>query len=283
MRLTLCLVLLLPSGPTAHSQSTFLGRYEQRVAANLAEQPSWATPLVTVSPRIEQGFRTDFVRQTASNGQTTWNYGGSKGLQFIPFHRVEIRFSPPPFFTRSGPQTSTSTPDGFGDTAFRLKYRILASPEQRHNAILTFDLNASVPTGKNGNGSCCAILTPVLFLGKGFGKLALTSSAGGSLPVTNTQKLGRSIVFNNAIQVHATKILWLETEFNSTYYRGGKYDGRQQTFTTPGVIFSRIPLNHIPQGTPGALQISLGAGEQIALTHFHTYDHSPIFTARFRF
>ena len=66
-------------------------------------------------------------------------------------------------------------------------------------------LNATVPTGQNGNGSCCAAVTPVLFLGS------------------------------------------------------------------------------IPQGTPGSLQITLGAGERIALTHFHTYDHSPIFTARFRF
>ena len=275
--------LLFLLAPTAHAQSTFLQRYEQRVAANLAEQPAWATPLVTVTPRIEQGFRTDFVRQTASTGQTTWNYGNSKGLQFIPFHRVEIRFSPPPFFTHSEPKAGAPSPDGFGDTAFRLKYRILASPEQRHNAILTFDLNATVPTGKNGNGSCCAVLTPVLFVGKGFRHLDVISSAGGSLPVTNTQKLGRSIIFNNAIQYHATKILWLETEFNSTFYRGGKNDGKQQTFTTPGILFSRIPLNHIPPGTPGALQITLGAGEQIALTHFHTYDHAPIFTARFRF
>ena len=271
--------LLLLLVPTLSAQTAFVERYEQRVASTLADQPHWSSPLVTVSPRIEQGFRTDFVRQTASNGQTTWNYGGSKGLQFIPFHRVEIRFSPPPFFTHSDAKII----DGFGDTAFRLKYRLYASPEQRRNAIVTFDLNATVPTGKNGNGSCCAVVTPVLFLGKGFGPLALTSSAGGALPVTNTQKLGRSVIFNNAIQYHATKILWLETEFNSTFFYGGKSDGHVQTFTTPGIVFSRIPLNRIPQGTPGSLQVTLGAGEQIALTHFHTYDHSPIFTARFRF
>lgn len=282
------LFLLTAAFAQAHAQlqpqdqpppQSFLARYEHRVAATLADQPHWATPLVTVNARLEQGFRTDFIRQTAPTGSTTWNYGNAKGLQIVPFRRIELRFSPPPFYTHSDPRVI----DGFGDTGFRLKYRIWASPEERRNAIVTFDLNATVPTGKNGNGSCCATVSPTLELGKGFGRFAFTTTGGGSLPITGVQKLGRSIVFNNAIQYRATRIVWLETEFNSTFYRGGKYDGETQTFTTPGVIFSRIPLNHLPPGTPGSLQITLGLGEQIALTRFHTYDHSPIFTSRLRF
>jgi hypothetical protein len=31
------------------------------------------------------------------------------------------------------------------------------------------------------------------------------------------------------------------------------------------------------------LRITLAVGEQIALTHFNTYNHSPIFSARVRF
>ena len=80
-----------------------------------------------------------------------------------------------------------------------------------------------------------------------------------------------------------TQLLWFETEFNSTFYKGGSNDGKQQTFTTPGVIVSRIPLIRGSTGARDVLALTLGAGEQIALTHFNTYNHSPIFTGRLRF
>ena len=273
--------LLLLATPFAAAQettppaTTFLGRYQARLAETLTEQPHWATPLVTVNARLEQGFRADFVRQTTPTHAMNWNYGNSKGFQFVPFRRVELRISPPPFFTHSAPKSL----DGFGDIAFRMKYRLYGSSEEHRNAILTFDLNATIPTGKNGNGSCCATVSPVLEAGKGIRNLALTSTLGGSLPVSGAQKLGRSIALNNAIQYHTTHLLWLETEFNSTWNRGGSNDRKVQTFTTPGVILSRIPIH----GGAQPLALTLGAGEQIALTHFHTYNHSPIFTFRLRF
>jgi hypothetical protein len=70
-------------------------------------------------------------------------------------------------------------------------------------------------------------------------------------------------------------------ETNSTFYLGGSNDGKQQTFVTPGVIVSRIPLKR--SGGAVRLALTLAAGEQIALTHFNTYNHSPIFSGRFRF
>ena len=277
-RLALALILATPFAAAQQAPSSFLARYQSRLAQTQLDQPHWATPLVTINARLEQGFRADFLRQTAPNGQSTWNYGNAKGLQIVPFRHIELRFSPPPFFTHSDPHTE----DGFGDVAFRLKYRIYGSGEQHHNAIVTALIAASVPTSKSGNGSSCAILTPTFELGKGFGRLALTSAASGTLPISNTQKLGRSIVWNNAIQYHATTLLWPQVEFNSTFYRGGKNDGHQQTFITPGLVISRIPLSH-PASGAAPLTITLGAGEQIALTHFNTYNHSPIFTARLRF
>ena len=243
------------------------------------DQPHWATPLVTTNARIQQGFRTDFVRQTAPTGATTWNFGNTKGLQLIPFPRAELRISPPPFFEHSAPHTL----DGFGDIAFRLKYRLYGSNEQHHNAIITAEFSASIPTGKNANGSCCAILTPAIGLGKGYRNLAWQTTFGATLPASNTTKLGRSLTWNNAIEYHATPILWIVDEFNSTFYLGGKNNGKQQTFNTPGIVISRIPLLRARPGDPNPLAISLGTGEQIALTHFNTYNHSPVFTARLRF
>ncbi len=263
----------------ARAEEGWIAKYQARVAATQANQPHWATPFITVAPRVEQGMRADFLRQNLPGGQRTWNLGNTKGLQLIPLPRTEIRFSPPPFITHSDPQLS----DGFGDVAFRLKYRLYGSNEEHHNAIVSILLGASLPTGKNTNGSCCAILTPVMEVGKGYGKLALITSIGGSLPASNTVKLGRSVAWNNAIQYHTTRFLWVETEFNSTFFKGGKSDGKSQTFITPGVLLSRLPLTRNAAGKSGALVLTLGAAEQIALTQSATYNHSPIFTARVRF
>jgi hypothetical protein len=273
------LTVLAAANLQSSAQTGWFARYEARTAATQLNQPHWATPLVTSSPRIEQGLRADFVGQMASNSQTTWNDGNSKGLQFIPFPRTELRTSPPPFITHSNPAVS----DGFGDIAFRLKYRLYGSNEDHHNAILTTSLSASLPTGKNTNGSCCAILTPSLEIGKGFGNLALTTAAVANLPASNTLQLGRSVSWNNAIQYKLSRLIWIQTEFNTTFYTGGSKDGKQQTFATPGILISRIPLHHQTPTHPVPLLLSLGAGEQIALTHFNTYEHSPIFTTRLRF
>jgi len=230
-----------------------------------------------VAPRLEDGFRTDFIRESTAGEQQNWNYGATKGLQVVPLRRLELRFSPPPFFTHTNPRVE----DGFGDVAFRAKYRIYGSSEQHRNAIVAALLGASVPTGKNGNGSCCAILSPMIEMGKGFGNAALTTSIGGTLPVSNASRLGRQIVWNNALQYRVDRFLWAEMEINSTFYRGGANDGKQQTFATPGLIVSRIPLKGA--GSAAWLAISFGVGEQIALTRFNTYNHSPIFSARLRF
>jgi hypothetical protein len=261
----------------ANAQDGWFDRYEARLAATLAQQPHWATPLVTTNPRVEEDIRSDFVRQSLTNGQQSWNYGNTKGLQLVTFRRVELRFSPPPFITHTNPKVE----DGFGDVAFRAKVRLYGSSEDHHNAIVTALLGASVPTGKSGNGSCCAILTPTLEAGKGWGRADVVTSLGGSLPVSNTAKLGRQIVWNNVAQLHGPGLVWVEAEINSTFYVGGSNDGKQQTFATPGVIVSRIPLKR--SGGAVRLALTLAAGEQIALTHFNTYNHSPIFSGRFRF
>jgi hypothetical protein len=139
-----------------------------------------------------------------------------------------------------------------------------------------------------GNGSCCAVVTPTLAVGKGFGQLALTSTAGGSLPVTNSKGLGHTITWNNTIQYRAAKtgvarLFWPELEFNSSFFKGGPNDGKTTTFATPGLIVGRIPLTHDAKGAPGRLGLTFGAGQQIALTQFHTYNHATVLTLRVPF
>jgi hypothetical protein len=168
--------------------------------------------------------------------------------------------------------------------SFNSKFRIFARNEEKGNAIITAFFAATVPTGKNGNGSCCATVTPTLAVGKGFGPVALTSTAGGSLPITNAKGLGHTITWNNAIQYHLAKtgverLFWPELEFNTSIYKGGATNGDSQTFATPGIIIGRIPLTHLASGAPGRLGLTFGAGEQIALTHYHTYNHGLVITS----
>jgi hypothetical protein len=55
---------------------------------------------------------------------------------------------------------------------------------------------------------------------------------------------------------------------------------RPATFATPGLIIGRIPLRQNADGTPARLGLTFGAGQQIAVTHFHTYNHATVITAR---
>jgi hypothetical protein len=262
---------------------TFIERYQARVTATQNEQPHWVTPLVTVTPRLEQELRTDFVHQYNPKGFAVWNYGNSKGLEFIPERHIEILINVPPFFNRSNGES-----DGFGDLSFNSKYRIFSRNEEHGNAIVTAFFAATVPTGKNGNGSCCAVVTPTLAVGKGFGQFAFTSTAGGTLPITNSKGLGHTITWNNAAQYRLAptgfgRFFWPEVECNTSFYKGGSTDGDVAVFMTPGIIIGKVPLSHDASGKPGRLGLTFGAGEQIAVSHYHAQNHALVLTARLPF
>ena len=281
--------LVLSSSALAQNPSStpqpegFIARWQARVSATQAEQPHWVTPLVTVTPRLEQEIRADFVHQYNAKGFAIWNYGNGKGLELIPERHIELLFNVPPFFNRSNGES-----DGFGDVSFNSKYRFLARNEEHGSAIVTAFFAGSIPTGKNGNGSCCAVVTPTLAGGKGWGNFDVTSTLGGTLPVTNTQGLGRSIVWNSVAQYRLAKtgvarFFWPEAEINSTFFKGGANDGKQTTFGTPGLIIGRVPLRHAADGKPGRLGLTFGIGQQIALSHFHTANHNTVLTLRMPF
>ena len=267
------------TAPTSPAES-FFGRYQARVTATQSQQPHWITPLVTVTPRLEQEVRTDFVHSYNSKRFAIWNYGNGKGLEFIPERHTEVLLNLPPFFNRSNGES-----DGFGDVTFLLKERLYARNEQHGNSIVTVFLGGSVPSGKNGNGLCCATITPTLAVGKGFANFDVNSTAGGVLPISGVKTLGRTVVWNTAAQYHLGKqgirrFLWPEVESNSSFFFGGTNDGKTQSFVTPGLVAGRIPLTRAPEGRLG---LTLGVGEQIAVTHFHTANHLTVLTVRVPF
>jgi hypothetical protein len=260
------------NGGAAVSPSGFFDQYFARVDATQAAQPHWITPVATATPRLEEEYRADIFWQTNSSGVTSENYGGTKGLELIPFRRVEVILSNPPYLVHNNP----SVRDGFGDFQFLIKYRLLSSNEEHSNYILTAFLAVSLPTGSYSNGALHAIITPAIAYGKGFGHADVQGTFGVGLPVADTNLIGRTYSWNNALQYRLLRRIWPEVEFNSTFYQQGKNDGQKQVFVTPGLIVGRLHLWK-------RLNLSVGGGFQIAATRFHVNNHNGIFTVRFPF
>jgi hypothetical protein len=103
----------------------------------------------------------------------------------------------------------------------------------------------------------------------------LQSTLGVGLPTSHAGTIGHAIVFNTTFQYHVAK-LWPEFEVNSTFWRGGTQAGKKQTFLTPGLVLGRFKVH-------GRLLMALGAGFQIAATHYHNYNHAWVVTVRFPF
>ncbi|HUZ05433.1 MAG TPA: transporter, partial [Acidobacteriaceae bacterium] len=201
----------------ASPQNGFVARWLASVSRTQSEQPHWVTPIVLVTPRLEQEFRADFVRQLVAGGYENWVYDNGKGLEMIPARHIEMLVNLPPYLQHSAPNTK----DGMGDMSFLMKYRILAKNEQKGNYILTAFFGGSVPTGTYKNGANSAQLTPTIAGGKGWGRFDIASTLGGTLPVDSVKVVGRSIVWNTAVQYHIGRYLWPELESNATYYKGG--------------------------------------------------------------
>ncbi len=257
----------LASSPSPDPKGWF-----QRVEQTQSEQPHWITPLVTVTPRLEEEFRYDFFRQQLTGGARRYVYGGGKGLELIPARRVEIILGVPAYFVH----TPARGLDGWGDTSFLVKYRLLSSNEQRKNCILTFFFAASVPTATDGNGADHALFTPTVAAGKGWGKFDVQSTLGVAIPSGQLGRLGSPLAWNAAFQYHVLRRLWPELEVNSTFWPNGDRSGKNQVFLTPGLVVGRLHLWK-------RIGLTLGTGIQIAATRFHTYNHNWVVTFRLPF
>ncbi len=79
------------------AQDEFFSDWFARVDKTQAEQPHWVTPLATTTPRLEEELRYDQLWQVNAKGVTTGNFDGGKGLELIPFEKVEVIFNMPPY------------------------------------------------------------------------------------------------------------------------------------------------------------------------------------------
>jgi hypothetical protein len=270
--LDISLLTILASCGSASAQASWTARWLANVTKTQSMQPHWITPLVLVTPRLEQEFRADFVRQLLPGNQQTWNYDNGKGLELIPQSHIELLINAPPYIQHS-PSGATNGP---GDVSFVMKYRILTANEEKGDYILTAFFGGNITTGNYKNGARSSTLTPTLAGGKGWGRFDVESTLGGTLPVDSTATVGRTIVWNAVAQGHLSRYLWPELETNSTFYKGGDNDGKKQVFLTPGLVAGRFPIHN-------RVGLTLGAGMQIAASQYHAYNHALVFTARLPF
>ena len=246
-----------------------------RVTRIQSEQPHWLTPIVTVTPRLEEEFRYDQFWQANPYGQATDNFGGSKGLEVIPFQNTEVILGVPAWVAHNG-HIPHEDSDGWADETFLIKYRLLSANEENGNYIVTAFMGFSAPTGDDGNSNRHGIFTPTIAAGKGFGNFDIQSTAGIALPDGGLQRLGMPLAWNTAFQYRILKYLWPEFEVNYTWWPNGKREGETQVFLTPGLLIGRIPIYE-------RVGITAGFGYQVAVTDNPTYNHAAIFTGRIPF
>ena len=249
-----------------------------RVTKIQSEQPRWITPLVTVTPRLEEEVRYDQLWQANPHGVATDNFGAGKGLELIPFQNTEIILGVPAWIAHNGHilHGPDVPKDDWADETFLIKYRLLSANEENGNYILTAFMGFSAPTGDRGNSMGHFLFTPTIAGGKGFGDFDVQSTLGITFPNGGEDRLGWPLAFNTAFQYRIFKYFWPEFETNYTWFSKGKRTGQSQLFLTPGLLIGRIPIHE-------RVGVTIGAGYQVAVTDHPTYHNAVILSARIPF
>lgn len=260
----------------------YFANWFARVDHTQSEQPHWMTPLVTVTPRLEEEVRYDQYWEHSRNDSNLDVFDAGKGLELIPDETNEVLINMPPYQRRDAAHSYA----GWADWPFlTVKQRLLSANEQNGNYILTAFLGFQAPTGITAFTNNAWIITPTIAGGKGWGDFDVQSTLGFPVPTNHESTIGTSLVWNTAFQYHIAPVIWPEIEFNLTHWFDGVRGGHTQVFMTPGVIFGRFPL------FGSRFRLILGAGYQTALgpSQIYTpaltplYSHAWIVTGRVAF
>jgi hypothetical protein len=269
------------SGGYGDSIDEYFANWFQRSDAAKASQPHWMTPLVTVTPRLEQEFRYDQYWQRLGNGANIDQYDAGKGLELIPTYTNEVLINLPPYLDRSIKKPAS----GWNDWQFLVvKQRLLSANEESGNYIVTAFLGVQAPTGDPAFTNHAWVITPTIAAGKGWGDFDIQSTLSVSVPTSHGGTIGTALLWNTTFQYHIAKVFWPEFETNLTHWYGGERDGKTQLFLTAGLILGRFQLY-------GRANLAIGAGYQFAVTPKLTetpvltpvYDHAWLLSARVPF
>jgi hypothetical protein len=252
-----------------------------RVKEAQDSQPHWMTPLATVTPRLEEEFRYDQYWERAGNGASIDTFDSGKGLELIPTTTNEVLINLPAYEDRYYKKPT----QGWGDWPFlTVKQRLLSSPEDQGNYIVSAFLGVQAPSGNAAYTNHSWLVTPTIAGGMGWGDFDIQATTGVAIPLRETRVIGYAISTNVALQYHWAQYFWPEIEANNTYWSGGQRDGKDQMFLTPGLILGRFEVAE-------HARLIIGAGYQFAVSPVKTtvpvltptYDHSWLLSARVAF
>ncbi len=290
--------ILPPASYQPSNTSSPILSWLDMVSATQAAQPKWMTPLVTVTPRLEQEFRFDFYDQqngtgSQGNGQHITNYGGPGGarVELIPAWNWEVILATPPYETATGRKGDAQ---GFGDwPSFLVKYRLISANQESGDYIVTAFFQIADPLGTAGKISNNVLVAqPTLAFGKGWGDFDIQTTIStqipvgglaspGNTPAQNMANFGNPILWNTTFQYHFLQYLWPELEVNYETWPNGEHSGLNQVLLTPGIIFGRFKIG---QDSPTrAVNLIVGAGYQVAVTKNPVTQNNIVATARLTF
>jgi hypothetical protein len=263
------MLTLVSPAKISYGQTTANLSWLARATQTRSSQPDWVTPLITASANLEEAAIYDTSRKSQAKGSSLWALGGPRGVQFVPFGKVQITYGATPYELH----VDSKSHDGFGDTSFAFKYRFASGNAENGNFAFSGLINTSIPTGSYQNGQQSAILSPVLLGEKGWGNFNIQTTFGAALPLAHTVSIGRQYSWNTAFQYHIGQFLDPELESNMLAYQGGLNHGQKQLYLLPGIIVGRFPLTR-------SAALTFGVGMQIAATHDHAFNHNLIFSVR---
>jgi hypothetical protein len=257
---------------TETSEEGFWSRWLNMVSRTQAEQPHWITPLVSNNSILTQSFHYDVLSERLPNGTHLNSYGGGKGLEFIPFPKIEVILAVPPWEQHTG---STLT-NGLGDWTALMKYRFWSANEEQGNYAVTGFLQYFAATGSPGFTAGTDVLHTGLLLGKGWGPFDVQMQMSAEFPLSGNQaaqNFGKPVLANLVAQYQIWDYVWPEFELNFTWWPDGLRQGNTQLFLTPGVVFGPFPLKD-------RFKLAVGGGYQFAVTPAPVFDGSLIFSVR---
>jgi hypothetical protein len=268
------------------------------VSATQAAQPHWMTPLITVTPRLEQEIRVDFYDQrnaspttsSQGNGYNLYNYGGPGGIraELIPTYNTELIVAYPPYVRSYSPTGAVTT--GSGDwPAFLVKYRIASESEENGNYIVTAFFQVTDELGTPGHISTnVTTAQPTLAFGKGWGDFDIQMTVSEQFPIgaaspesQNMRNFGDPIQVNTTFQYHLWQYFWPEFEVNYEYWPNGEHANLNQVLLTPGIIFGRFQIGNSSPTRP--INLIMGAGYQFAVTGNPVIQNNIVGTVRVTF
>lgn len=237
-------------------------------------QPPMITPLVAPDPRLVQYAKLSFSNQFTSSGTQAVSFGNARGIGLLSGDRFEFDFVPPSYI-----QHNSKAMDGFGDFTSLVKYRILSKGPNDGSYVLTAALARCFATGSYKNGAATDSYSPAISFAKALGNFSTISSLGGTMPTGKIYLQGRSIVWNEVVQMHASRSVWFELENNATFWIEGQKDGKMQNFLTPAAFYVIRPKGW----KPAHPFFIVDAGMQIATSAFYSYNHNTISELRILF